>query len=63
MVLDLVKLAPQVHKVGADRAPVRDVEVLEDAQSIALGDWRDVAVEMVLRRVCVSFGVRDGVGV
>jgi hypothetical protein len=52
-----------VHKVGADRAPVRDVEALEDAQSIALGDWRDVAVEMVLRRVCVSFGVRDGVGV
>jgi hypothetical protein len=63
MVLDLIQLAPPVHKVGADRAPVRAVEESEDTQSITLGDRRDVAVEMVLRQVCVNLGVRVGVGV
>jgi hypothetical protein len=63
MVLDLIQLAPLVHKVGADRASLRAVQVQEDAQSIALGDPRDVTMETVLRRVCVSLGVRVEVGV
>jgi hypothetical protein len=46
-----------MHKVGPDKEPVRAVEALEDAQSIALGDRRDVAMETVLKRVCVSLGV------
>jgi hypothetical protein len=61
MVLDLIQLAPPVHKVGADKAPVRAVEASEDAQSITPGDQRDVAMATVLRRVCVSLGVRVGV--
>jgi hypothetical protein len=58
MVLDLIQLAPPVHKVGADRAPVRAVEALEDMQSITSGDRRDVAVETVLKSVYVSLGDR-----
>jgi hypothetical protein len=49
MVLDLIQLMPLVHKVGADRALVRAVQVQEDAQSITPGDRRNVAVETVLR--------------
>lgn len=49
-------------KVGADRAPIHVVESPEDAQSIIPWNQRDVAVETVLRRVCVSLGVRVGVG-
>jgi hypothetical protein len=63
MVLDLIQLAPPVHKVRADRAPVLAVEAPKDAQNIALEEWRDVAVATVLRRVCVSLGVRVRVGV
>jgi hypothetical protein len=61
MVLDFIQLAPSMHKVGANKAPVHVVVAPKDTQSIAPWDWRDVVVETVLRRVCVSLGV--GVGV
>jgi hypothetical protein len=57
MVLDLIQLVQLVHKVRADRAPIRAVQAQKEAQSMSLGDRRDVAVETALKRVCVSLRV------